>query len=892
MKCLKLQTVRYFLLPFILAATLTACGGGGGGDSTTTSNVAPVASDIASGVNEGETIRINIAANVTDPENALDLASIAVIDAPINGTTQINTDGTVDYTHDGSETLADSFTYTMDDLKGSSSNLATVNVAITPVNDAPTISGTPATTVAEGALYSFTPLSGDVDGDTLLFSINPQPTWASFDTSTGALTGTPSANDLGTTTGIVITVDDQQGQPNSIANLPPFDLSVLQGFNEALYAEPTVSSSTSPERQYQANDGINTVIDNGWAATEDVTTETAWIRLTFDSTKSIYRVVLTDIIDLGTQTEAGLIEFSDGTSITFSTPLPDDGTPHEFVFSPKLTDWVKVTLTQASITYGLAELAAYSALDAGQTQQFEELFNDGDASGWMVVDTDCVNGKLSLWDPAFQFWSGAGNQYHQSSECGGYNIPQGVELGTYSRQTFVAPAAGIDLRLRLRSDDSGDTWVKGPMGVLFGYQDHDNYYRLDASQAEGHRKLWKKQAGVFTELNTSPQSYTPGSYIPEVEPISYSPEAWVNLRIVHQNGVILVYMNGEKIMAVEDTSFSGGQIALFCARNMSCSFDNAVLLGPTSAPILGLNLIDGPGHRSGEYFVTTGDSLDVSTLVSSSSGFDGVEFVLDEGTTGVVTQTVFVAPYEHQFTRLATGEHSIRGYLLDDSGQRLGYIGTEAADELPKVGAKGFHLVGLGDSITSGLLDDIGTDDTSIDGRNTSMGYPSVLNNLLTADNAGMPVTVLNEGNAGETSAEAVARISAVLARTPAAQAYLVIYGANDSGDGVTKAVFKANMQQLIDAVVGAGKKIYLGKTPPHMTHVASDELIQQYNDAIDELKDENGFSYTPPDFHTHFTENPDEMADDLHPNGVGYQSMAELWCSSLNGQSGMSCIP
>ena len=49
----------------------------------------------------------------------------------------VNADGTVDYTHDGSETVADSFTYTIDDLSGATSNTVTVSLTVTPVNDAP-----------------------------------------------------------------------------------------------------------------------------------------------------------------------------------------------------------------------------------------------------------------------------------------------------------------------------------------------------------------------------------------------------------------------------------------------------------------------------------------------------------------------------------------------------------------------------------------------------------------------------------------------------------------------------------------------------------------------------------------------------------------------------------
>ncbi len=85
---------------------------------------------------------------------------------------------------------------------------ATATVSVTPVNDAPTISGLPDKTVVQGAAYSFTPRGDDVDGDTLVYAITNMPSWASFDDTTGALTGTPQSTDVGTTTGIIISVTD------------------------------------------------------------------------------------------------------------------------------------------------------------------------------------------------------------------------------------------------------------------------------------------------------------------------------------------------------------------------------------------------------------------------------------------------------------------------------------------------------------------------------------------------------------------------------------------------------------------------------------------------------------------------------------------------------------
>ena len=101
---------------------------------------------------------------------------------------------------------------------------------------APIISGIPATVVREGEQYSFTPSANDANGDTLTFSINQQPSWASFDSLTGTLSGTPNEAAVGTTTGIIISVTDG----NSTASLPAFTLEVL-----ALNDAPVIEGSPS-----------------------------------------------------------------------------------------------------------------------------------------------------------------------------------------------------------------------------------------------------------------------------------------------------------------------------------------------------------------------------------------------------------------------------------------------------------------------------------------------------------------------------------------------------------------------------------------------------------------------------------------------------------------------
>ncbi|MBV6416846.1 MAG: hypothetical protein CMLOHMNK_01463 [Steroidobacteraceae bacterium] len=110
------------------------------------------------------------------------------------------------------------------DGRGGNATLAAFSLTVNATNRAPTISGTPATAVNVGAAYSFTPTASDPDsGDTIAFGIANRPAWATFDTATGRLSGTPTAADVGTTSNIVISVSDGKG---GNATLPAFSITV------------------------------------------------------------------------------------------------------------------------------------------------------------------------------------------------------------------------------------------------------------------------------------------------------------------------------------------------------------------------------------------------------------------------------------------------------------------------------------------------------------------------------------------------------------------------------------------------------------------------------------------------------------------------------------------
>lgn len=93
------------------------------------------------------------------------------------------------------------------------------------VNRAPDISGQPQLSALVNVYYEFTPSATDPDGDALRFEIVGKPAWASFDSRTGRLYGTPSSSSTGTFQNIQIAVSDGAAK----STLPGFTVTVREG---------------------------------------------------------------------------------------------------------------------------------------------------------------------------------------------------------------------------------------------------------------------------------------------------------------------------------------------------------------------------------------------------------------------------------------------------------------------------------------------------------------------------------------------------------------------------------------------------------------------------------------------------------------------------------------
>ena len=97
----------------------------------TGSSQPPQAQNDTVDVVQGSTVAINVLANDSDADGTLAASTVTIVQPPVNGVATVDAaTGTISYSHGGASTLPDSFTYTVQDDAGLTSNTATVSVGV------------------------------------------------------------------------------------------------------------------------------------------------------------------------------------------------------------------------------------------------------------------------------------------------------------------------------------------------------------------------------------------------------------------------------------------------------------------------------------------------------------------------------------------------------------------------------------------------------------------------------------------------------------------------------------------------------------------------------------------------------------------------------------------
>jgi hypothetical protein len=182
----------------------------------------------------------------------------------------------------------------------------------------------------------------------------------------------------------------------------------------------------------------------------------------------------------------------------------------------------------------------------------------GGLGGWVVVDEGTENTPSA--------WAVVNGVLVQSSNIYGGSLDGAdpVKPGTYLT-TGDAGWTDYELQVRLRSqDDDG-------IGVMFRYQDADNYYRFSMDRERAYRRLTKTVNGVTTVLAQ--------------DAVPYQMNHWYAVRVRLEGDRIRVYLDGALLFDVTDSALDAGKLALYCWGNDRCHFDD-VKVFPLTLTIL------------------------------------------------------------------------------------------------------------------------------------------------------------------------------------------------------------------------------------------------------------------------------------------------------------------
>ncbi|MBM4919432.1 tandem-95 repeat protein, partial [Vibrio parahaemolyticus] len=226
----------------------------------TVAPVADIVADKATVVEDTSTV-INVLGNDTF-EGADKVVSLDAENSPKNGTVIVNSDGTVTYTPDDNYVGEDAFTYIV--TSGGVSESTTVEVNVTPVNDAP-VAKNDISTTQEDTAVTIDVLSNDtdVDGDKLSIQSATVPeAQGKVEIVDGKLVFTPAENFNGDAE-ITYTVTDGQLTDeakvtvtvNPVNNAPTIKVEAVESITEdavntdAVVATLTVRDTDTPEDQ-------------------------------------------------------------------------------------------------------------------------------------------------------------------------------------------------------------------------------------------------------------------------------------------------------------------------------------------------------------------------------------------------------------------------------------------------------------------------------------------------------------------------------------------------------------------------------------------------------------------------------------------------------------------
>jgi acyl-CoA thioesterase-1 len=179
-----------------------------------------------------------------------------------------------------------------------------------------------------------------------------------------------------------------------------------------------------------------------------------------------------------------------------------------------------------------------------------------------------------------------------------------------------------------------------------------------------------------------------------------------------------------------------------------------------------------------------------------------------------------------------------------------------APAQVPAEAADPIRILAFGDSLTAGY------------GLSEAQSLPAQLADAL--NNMGRPVTVINGGVSGDTTADGLTRIDWALADKP--QIMILALGGNDMLRGVDPGTTRANLDAIIEKAKAQGVEIVLAGmlAPPNL----GAEYKSAYDAVYSDLAKAHNLLFMPFLLQDVAQDSDLNQADGIHPNGDGVAVM------------------
>ena len=178
---------------------------------------------------------------------------------------------------------------------------------------------------------------------------------------------------------------------------------------------------------------------------------------------------------------------------------------------------------------------------------FMDTFDNNRLSGWKRYDQGKISGP--------SHWYAANRTVAQN---------RGIYGGATTRSTMGKPGTvlvagdpswtNVDYAVTASSPDND------AFGVVFRYQDANNYYRFSMDSQRHYRRLVRVVNGQFTKLA-------------ETDGGGYHPGTRYRIRVLANDSTIEVFLNDRQIMSTPDDAPSTGQVGLYTWAESSTTFD-------------------------------------------------------------------------------------------------------------------------------------------------------------------------------------------------------------------------------------------------------------------------------------------------------------------------------